>query len=164
MYSKGEIDNYQKIAAGYSFQNIKNIIDTYNSCFGINLNNVFNKRTNLNKTTVNKNIKITVKNVDTYMDYEIYDFEIINDTNNDIQLDTKKKTDTMYIMDNNNNWYSSQNYQLTSNDLTIKAKNKKQINISYGKGYNSKSDTKEIVFSNIVSSLNSQIDDIKISL
>ncbi len=50
MYSKGEIDNYQKIAAGYSFQNIKNIIDTYNSCFGINLNNVFNKRTNLNKT------------------------------------------------------------------------------------------------------------------
>lgn len=134
-----------------------------NNKLKLNINNFIGKKV-LNKDAESDKIKIKANFVYIYMDYEIYDFEIINDTNNDIQLDTKKKTDTMYIMDNNNNWYSSQNYQLTSNDLTIKAKNKKQINISYGKGYNSKSDTKEIVFSNIVSSLNSQIDDIKISL
>lgn len=51
-YSRGLIDNEQKIAEGYSFQNIKSIIKTYKNRFGVDLTPVFIKKTYLKKSVL----------------------------------------------------------------------------------------------------------------
>ena len=50
MFNKGEIDLYQKIACGYSFQKLDNIISTYFNCFNIDLKQVFVLKTFMKKT------------------------------------------------------------------------------------------------------------------
>lgn len=49
-YISGQIDEYQMVAAGYSFQKINNIVNTYNNCFSVDLMVVLSKRADRNKT------------------------------------------------------------------------------------------------------------------
>jgi len=50
LYKNGEIDKYQKVSTGYSFQNITSIINTFKKCFNIDLDLILNKNTYLKKT------------------------------------------------------------------------------------------------------------------
>ena len=48
-YDNGKISKYEKVASGFSFQNIENITKTYQNCFNIDLNVILNKNTILKR-------------------------------------------------------------------------------------------------------------------
>ncbi len=119
----------------------------------LNINGFINKK-NLNRENISNGIKIIVKSVYRYIDYEIYNVEIKNDNNYKILLDTKAKTNTMYVTDDNSNRYIAYNYELSDDDLIVNAKSNKQINIKFYKAYNSNINTIKMVFSDIVINYN----------
>ena len=107
-------------------------------------------RTNLNKTTVNKNIKITVKNVDTYMDYEIYNLEIENNSENDILLDTSDDTKSVYLLDTKNVPYYFYSNEIIENTLKVKSKFTNNIEIKFSNSYSSSRKINKLVFSKLI--------------
>lgn len=119
----------------------------------LNINGFINKK-NLNRENTSNDINIIVKSVYMYMDYEIYNVEIKNDSNYKILLDTRSKTNTMYVTDDNSNKYIAYNYELSNDDLIVNAKSNREINIKFYKGYNSNINTKKMVFSDIVINYN----------
>ena len=72
-----------------------------NNVYKLNINNFIGKK-DINKSEIKNNINIEVKEVYIYIDYEIYNINIYNDNLNNVLLDTRKRTDTMYVTDNKN--------------------------------------------------------------
>lgn len=114
----------------------------------LNINNYIGRSVlNKEKSTNNINIKVINKNV--YMDYETYDIEVRNDTDNDILLDTKENIKSMYIKDSKGTKYSSYSHEIALVDLYVQKKQKRNIKIKYYSSYNSGKDIKEMVFSKV---------------
>lgn len=123
--------------------------DTYK----LNINN-FIKKSTLNKSNSINNINITIKEVYIYMDYEIYNIEIKNDNNKKVLLDTKEKTNSIFVTDNNGNKYESYNYEISDVDLLVNPISTKNIKIKFSKAYNSNLQTDKLTFSDIVMDYN----------
>lgn len=101
------------------------------------------------------NIIIKVKTISDYMNYEIIKMEVENNTDNPIMLDSKERTDGIYVVDSNGN----KNYALLNEnkdeDLIIEKNSKKEILIKFAKSYQSELFTRQICFSNVVLDYNS---------
>ena len=119
-----------------------------NNVYKLNINNFIGKK-DINKSEIKNNINIEVKEVYIYIDYEIYNINIYNDNLNNVLLDTRKRTDTMYVTDNKNNNYASYNYEISDTDLSISSKTSKKLNIKFSKGYNSRLTTEKLTFGDI---------------
>lgn len=124
-----------------------------NDTYKLNINNFIGKRT-INKSKILNNINVNVKEVYVYMDYEIYNIEIKNNSNKTILLDSKEKTNTMFVTDDNNNKYVSYNYEISDIDLLVNQNSSKNIRIKFSKAYNSNLKTTKIVFSDIITDYN----------
>jgi len=98
--------------------------------------NKFIEKEEINKSKEDDGINIKVTEKEVYMEYEIYTIEVSNDSENDIYLDTKETTSATYLLDTNNVRYSSYIHELVENDLLIKSKQNKKINIKFNKMYN----------------------------
>ncbi len=96
----------------------------------------------------NINVKVLEKNV--YMDYEIYTFEITNNSDNTILMDSLDDTDSMYIQDSKGVKYSAYTHELSKGNLTIDNSSKKQLKIKYYSQYQSNKKIKKIGFSKII--------------
>lgn len=115
----------------------------------LNINNYIG-RENLNKTTEYKNVKITVTTVDTYMDYEIYNLSIENDSENDILLDTSDDTNSVYLLDNKDMKYYFYSNEIITNKLMVKSKFAKSLQIKFNNSYSSNRKINRLVFSKFV--------------
>ena len=115
----------------------------------LNINNFVSKNV-INKDISTNNININIKEVYKYMDYEIYNIEIKNNRNKSILLDTKEKTNTIFVTDNNNNNYASYNHEISNADLLINANFSKNLKIKFSKTYSSNLETTKLTFSDIV--------------
>lgn len=124
-----------------------------NDTYKLNINNFIGKKI-INKSKVVSNINVNVKEVYIYMDYEIYNIEIKNNTNKTILLDTKEKTNTMFVTDDNNNKYVSYNYEISDIGLLVNQNSNKNIRIKFSKAYNSNLKTTKITFSDIITDYN----------
>ena len=75
----------------------------------LNINNYVG-RNKSNKETNYKNIKVNITTIDTYMDYEIYNLSVQNNTKNTILLDTGNDVNSVYLLDSKNMKYQFFNY------------------------------------------------------
>ena len=76
------------------------IIETEDEQYRLNINGYI-ERDEINKSKEDKQIKMTVKYADTYMDYPKYTIEITNNSNQTISLDDRANVESMYIRDDN---------------------------------------------------------------
>lgn len=115
----------------------------------LNINNYIG-REEVNKTTENNDIKITVKSIDTYIDYQIYDISIENDSNNSILLDTSEDTKSVYLLDKNKMKYYFYNNEIIQNKLQVQSKFSTNIKIKFANSYTSNRLIKSLVFSKMI--------------
>lgn len=98
---------------------------------------------------VNNN-KITIVQKQVYMDYEIYTIEVENNSNYDVLLDSKETFKNTYLLGENGVKYSSYIDEVITEDLIIKAGEKKTIEIKFNKMYNPSIRIESIVFADII--------------
>ena len=115
----------------------------------LNINGYIEKE-EINKEITKNDVKITVVNKQTYMDYEIYNFKIQNQSNKTIKMDTLDEAKSMYIEDKNGNTYNSYSYEILENDLEIRSNHEVNLQIKYAKNYSAGTRIKNIVFKNVI--------------
>ena len=115
----------------------------------LNINNYIG-RNNLNKTTEYKDVKATVTRIDTYMDYEVYNLSIQNNSENDILLDTSNDTKSVYLLDSKEMKYYFYSNEIVENRLIVKSKFTNDIQIKFSNSYSSSRRIDSLVFSKFV--------------
>lgn len=120
-----------------------------NGEYKLNINNYIGKE-EINKANKESGIEIYVVEKKSYMDYETYILKIKNNTQNDIILDSKKNTRTVYLKDKNDQNYVAFLNELSIDDLTIKSGMMQTVSIKFNKAYNPQKVVKSINFTNIV--------------
>ena len=97
--------------------------------------NSFIKKEEINKENEEHNIKINVLNRVKYMDYEIYEIEVTNNTKNTILLNSKYDEKGMYIKDNNDNRHYAYSNEVVEDNMKILSKYTKKIKIKFDNPY-----------------------------
>ncbi len=149
-----QIKIYNDILATGNADDNSYIVDYYtviyeNGSYKLNINNYIKSET-FNKTFEQNGLNIKVENVDIYKDHYNYTIDIFNNTNNTILLDTRSKTGTIYISNNNNMKISASLYENLLDDLIIKKNEKKQIKIRFNAIYSNNTEIKNINFEDII--------------
>lgn len=103
----------------------------------------------INKTATSNNVTVNILRKRIYKDYEIYDIEVTNKTQNTIMLDDMKSTKSIYLENNNEQKYYWYSHEVLESDITIKEGLKQKVEIKFNKTYNPKKEVNKIVFSNI---------------
>ena len=120
-----------------------------NNEYKLNINGYI-ERKKQDKEDNYKNINVKDLEKMVYMDYEIYTFEITNNSDNTILMDSLDDTDSMYIQDSKGVKYSAYTHELSKGNLTIDSSSKKQLKIKYYSQYQSNKKIKKIGFSKII--------------
>ena len=116
--------------------------------YRLNINGFVGK-VEINKTGSNDNVTITVKDRIVYMDYSVYTISIKNDRQSTVLLDSRKKTDTTYIVDENNVKFESLLYENRDEDLKVASGETKQLQIKFSDSYREKIGIKQMVFEDV---------------
>ena len=101
-----------------------------------------------NKEENDINVKVNYKQV--YLDYEIYNITIKNNTKNTILLDSNERANTICLLDENDTKYSAYKYELNSNQLVLKPYYTQTLNIKFSKRYYTNSKIKSLVFYDVI--------------
>lgn len=109
----------------------------------------FIKTEQLNKTAKQDGIKTSVLYRDSYMTYERYFVKIENNTQNSIFLDSKQRTDSIYIIGTNGAKWEANSNSINSSLLEIKPGLERIYSIEFIKAYNPNLIVKSFVFSDI---------------
>lgn len=116
--------------------------------YRLNINGFVGK-VEINKTGSKDNVTITVKDRIVYMDYSVYTISIKNDRQSTVLLDSRKKTDTTYIVDENNVKFESLLYENRDEDLKVASGETKQLQIKFSDSYREKIGIKQMVFEDV---------------
>lgn len=122
----------------------------------LNINNYVGRQ-DINKETEAYGIKIKAIEKNTYMDYEIYTFEVTNNSDSPILLNTRNNVDCMYLEDVNDLKYTAYTHELTEAELKLALKETKKIKIKYYNKYSSSRKINKIVFSKVILKYNAYI-------
>lgn len=115
----------------------------------LNINNYIGK-IEINRDINYMNIRTKVTSKKVYMDYEIYTFEIQNNSENSILLGNKDDINNLYIEDENGNKYEAYTHELTESNLIVPAGTVRNINIKYYNKYSSSRVIRKVVFSKVI--------------
>ena len=155
---QGESGNHPATYEQITPQQAKTIMDTKQDYITIvdqngedklNINNYIGRK-NLEKTTEYKNIEINVLSKDTYMDYEIYNLNISNNSENTILLDTGESTKSIYLLDSKDVKYYFYSNEIVQNRLLVQSKYNNTIQIKFSNSYSSSRNIKYLVFSKLI--------------
>lgn len=125
------------------------VIETEDEQYRLNINGYI-ERDEINKSKEDKQIKMTVKYTDTYMDYAKYTIEITNNSNQTISLDDRANVESMYIRDDNGNHYPAYTHEINSAELQVSPRETKEVTIKYYSKYGSTKDINRLVFSKMI--------------
>ena len=103
-----------------------------------------------NEVTEENNVKVTIKSIDTYMDYEIYNLSIQNNSDNSILLDTNNDTKSVYLLDSRDMKYYFYSNEIIANRLMVKSKFTNDLKIKFTNSYSSSRKISSLVFSKMV--------------
>ncbi len=117
--------------------------------YKININNYIGRKY-VNKVTETENIKFTIQSIDTYMDYQTYNIQVENNTDNTVLLDTGDSTKSVYLLDSKKMKYYFYNNEIIKEKFKIQGKYKNTIKIKFNNSYSSSRTIKKIVFSNVI--------------
>ncbi len=115
----------------------------------LNINNYIGRKKD-NKTTEYKNIKFTITSIDTYMDYEVYNLTIENNSEDDILLDTNDDNKSVYLLDGRGMKYYFHNSEIIENLLLVRGKLTNELQIKFSNSYSSSRKIETLVFSKLV--------------
>ena len=96
------------------------------------------------------NIRIMVRSVDVYMDYEIYHLSISNYSERDVLLNPTNNNDSVYLIDENGNHVNSMLFELSEDDLEVNKGETKSIDIRFSRSYSTELEVERINFDNII--------------
>ena len=123
---------------------VKNDDDEYK----LNING-FIKRTYSSKSGECNGLTINVEEINTYMDYETYTFEIVNESGASVVLGDLDVEYTTYLTDENDVKYSAYLHELSSAQLNVSKGQTKELKIKYYSKYSSVKNIESIVFSGV---------------
>ncbi len=103
-------------------------------------------REEINKTSENDYVSVTVLRSDTYMDYQTYTFSITNKTSNEVILDDRIYTDSMYLEDENGIQYGAYSQELSDPELTLSQNETKEVTIKFYNKFSSEKVINKVVF------------------
>ena len=119
-----------------------------NDTYKLNVNGFVGKAQR--KAEKNKDgLTIKVNYSEIYMDYEIVNVTVKNNTENTVLLDSRRSTATTYLLDVNDNKFEAMLYECSEDDLIINPGEEKEIKIKFSNPYREKVNAKEYVFSDI---------------
>ena len=95
-------------------------------------------------------INIKLDNIAKYMDYEVYTFEVSNNTEHTIALGDLNEEKCMYLVDSNNLQYTAYNHELSDAEISVSSAQTKTVKIKYYSRYTSNKNLKYVVFPNII--------------
>lgn len=107
-------------------------------------------RQQINKSSENEAVKITVIQKDIFKEYETYKIKVENNTQNTILLDTRTNTDTVYLNSSDNKKFNAFMYEVIDTKLEIEAGRSKEIDIRFNKVYANSTLMSQIVFEDII--------------
>ena len=117
--------------------------------YKLNINSYIG-RTEIDKSSSSENVQIRVVRKDIYFEYEIYTFEVTNNTENNIAIGDKDNDNSTYLKDGNDIKYTAYMNEIAQEDLVVYAKQSRTIKIKYFNEYNSTRRIKELSFSSII--------------
>lgn len=117
--------------------------------YKLNINSYIGRK-NIDQKQNNDLITVEVVVSDIYLNYEVYTLRIKNNTDQSILLDTRRKTNTVYITDNNGNKFESFLYENAQQDLVCKPQESKTIQIKFNDVYRSNINITSMNFTDIV--------------
>ena len=142
LLSTGEYNSEEAI------QDYITIVKNENSEYKLNING-FVKRTYSSKSGESNGLTINIKEINTYMNYETYTFEVINFSGCKVVLGDLDTEYTTYLVDENNNEYTAYLHELSSAQLKINVGQTSDIEIKYYNKYSSSKEIEYILFNNI---------------
>ena len=131
-----------------AIQDYITIIEDDEKNIKLNINGYIGKE-EINQSKEAFDVKINVVNRHQYMDYEIYEFEVTNNSKNSIIMNDIENTDSIYLEDENGIKYYAYMHELSSADLRLFPGETKKITIKYYSKYSSSKKIEKVVFSEI---------------
>jgi len=110
----------------------------------------------INISNSKSNIAVNVISKKQYMDYELYEIEVQNNTETKLTFNTKKDTNSVYIQDENGVKYIAFLNEIPDNNLEILNGITNDLEIKFNRGYKPDIDIKRIVFGDIKSGSETQ--------
>lgn len=115
----------------------------------LSINNYITRR-NIGIEGSNNNITIKLVSKDIYLDYEIYNIQISNNTNKKILLDSKQNTNTVYLTSSIGGTFRASIYEMSETSLIVGERQTKNLSIKFNKVYNPTLKMSAMNFSNII--------------
>ena len=117
--------------------------------YKVNIHNLI-RANNIRKTAEANKVQFKVNNVETYLDYEIYEIEVTNDSSKEIILDTREKDNSVYVKNNDGLKIQALLYENTDEDLRVQAGESKKIRIKFNNTFNGEKRIVSLGFSDII--------------
>lgn len=105
---------------------------------------------NIQKTTTKDNITILIKDIYVYMDYQIYNLEISNGTDNTIKLINNNSSNTIGLKDSNGIEFNALLNENVEDDFIIEKNKKQNLQIKFSNPYQVGIGIKEMEFLGII--------------
>lgn len=137
-----------KSASDFTYQDYITIVEEDGKT-KLNINKYIG-REEINKEYISDNIKAVVLYRQKYMDYEVYEIKITNNTGNTILLDQLKETDNIYLKDSNETKHIAYTNEIIKDDLQIYEGHTNTIKIKFNNPYISDRRIKTLCFSKVV--------------
>jgi len=115
----------------------------------LNINRYIGRK-NIEKETVGGTATVKVLSKDVYLDYELYNMEIKNNTSKTILIDSQRKTDTVFLIDNNSLSYQANIHEIDASTLRLDGYIQRKISIKFNKVYNPSRKIRTINFTDII--------------
>lgn len=95
-------------------------------------------------------ISISIKQKEIYREYEVYQIEIENMTQNTILMDSKESAESVYLYGESDEKYPAFLYEVDDSKLIIEPNNKKVINVTFNKRYTSTNRISYMIWNDII--------------
>lgn len=112
--------------------------------------NKFIDTIDINKTKSKNNITIEVNKKNVYMNYEIYEIRIVNNTSSRIMIDSLEETNTIFLEDESGQKYYCSKTEVLEEDLSVGVAQGKTIELKFRKEYKPNKKVQTLKFSNII--------------
>ena len=107
-------------------------------------------KSDINKSIKKDDIEISINYKKVFVDCEIYNITIKNNTKDTMILNSNEKNNTIYILGDNDTKYSAYVYELNSEEVRFMKYQTKTLNIKFAKNYLTNARIKQVVFSDII--------------
>lgn len=117
--------------------------------YKLNINNYIG-RTSINKNTTVNGITVNIESKETFMDYSEYTVRIQNTTDKTILLDNGKRSDTIYLLDENNVEEYVNTGEIIYSNLKLLPRENKKYTFKFSNSYSNTRVMKHLVFKNVI--------------